>query len=196
MILHCVGAIMTFFPISKSRVPLEFDSLPALKAVYWDAAAQRRVYTQAKFYLLEDAVQVNLLVFEKQPEQDSAASFILCGTTACLVLTAQGPQAEIEVKPNGTSLNMLLHRERDKALPIAVQALSGQDEQGQFWGVKAEIPFALLKQAGIGLQEGEELSGGLVKHTGAQLGRGASFLLYAPNQTEKPNLNKLKIVDY
>ncbi len=153
--------------VTYSDIPLEFDTLSAVKVRHYKSDNEQ-IYCYARFYCLKGALAVGVKIFERA---DIAQSLITLRT----VNDDQVGGVEIEFgylkSPKAVMLDS--SEQKDIAAPN-VNYLSGDDNQGFYWGAEFIVSQELLAQAGIELQEGKLFLANLFIST-KQGGVGSAF---------------------
>lgn len=184
------------FPVSRSPVPLEFDTLPALKVRHWYPARQApRLYTLARCYLLGDTLQLSLAAFERTPPPTSRLSFA-AGAGDTLLLARLGPHSAQLFLCGAGAQNALWADAPGDTLPLEAPVyFAGADEQGWYWGARLALPQAAL--AGAGIAGAPAFPGAVFRHSAAPGPFGASCLLAdAAVPLDAACFDTFEIVDY
>lgn len=166
-------------PLPQSPAPIAFDALPALKVRHYYGAGPN-IYTLARLYALGDCLALSLAAFERDPAEDSAITFALCGQGA--------PPLRVHAWPDG-SLGLSLELEPEEpGAALEGDSIGGSDEQGWYWGANLLLPAGLLALAGCRLTPGERFCGGLFKHSWGreEAGIGSAFPLRDPANPYDP----------
>lgn len=181
------------FPVTSSDIPLEFDTLPALKAVHWHGAGACRVYTMARLYCQGGDLHLSLTAFEREPAPQSRILLALGAQEGLLAAEVSPATHSLRLLPNGATLE-----QPGTPLPLADPArLSGADEQGWYWSARLLLPRSELAAAGINTALDATFRAGLLKYQEGKPGLGASF---PPEDWQHPldlcSFSPFQIVDY
>jgi len=161
----------------QSETPLVPDTLPALKTC-WYTGGQPHIYTAARFYLLQQSLQVALTIFERTPPAESRAGFAFGGIS--------GHLAVVFLAPDTARLALLDGQNPPASWPLAEQDAppfedaafyTGQDEQGWYWGARLGIGPEWLEKAGIVPAPGATFGVALAKYSTDSSTLGLSFPL-------------------
>lgn len=162
------------FPVTMSGSPLEFDTLPALKTRRFfgsgsaEARTAARIYTMARLYLLDGALRLSLVAFEREPAPQSRVLFALAGEDTA----ADGKLALVCLSPGEARLMLAdaatpppLWEPFGKAVsqPLPAEFFAGVDEQGWYWGAQTALPADALQQAGCRPAQGAAFRAALYK---------------------------------
>ncbi len=139
--------------VTKSRIPMVFDTLPAIKMQYGYADLPN-IYTMAQMYALADDLAVCVRIFEKRPSETEETILVLAGTEDNMLSLSISKDGCYLCEAKDTAPYV---GENDglSGLDIEVtKKFAGEDEQGYYWGVSVLIPQNSLKKAGIDVNEG------------------------------------------
>jgi hypothetical protein len=163
------------FPVATSDTPLEFDTLPVLKTCHfhYDGMEQRgiaMVYTCARLYVLQGMLRLSVCAFERSPAPPAsriALALHAGGEALAAMVLAPGRATDglalwMMEKAARPPLTEPFGRAANAAVPA--ERFSGEDEQGWYWGARAELPRAVAGQLGLRLAEGNIFSGALYKY--------------------------------
>jgi hypothetical protein len=163
------------FPVATGNAPLEFDTLPVLKTCHfhYDGLEQRSiamVYAYARLYVLRGVLRLSLCAFERiPPPPASRMAFALYAGGRALAAAVLAPPRAVDGlalwvmdKTARPPLTGAFGRAADAAVPA--ERFSGEDEQGWYWGARAELPRAVAGQLGLRLAGGDIFSGALYKY--------------------------------
>lgn len=150
------------FLLERSHVPLQFDSLPAVKCTHWQGGAHR-VYTLARLYLLKGNLQINLTAYEKDAPNSSHIAFAMAFGQCLVVVDACKSMAQIYTfnSENGCFPSLL---SLGKGKTLACQNLADENEQGWFWGQNTSVPKSFFSQVGINFEKESCFKAGLLKY--------------------------------
>lgn len=168
-------------PVAMSDTPLAFEALPALKVTCFcpaepgaeqPATPPLEVYTQARLYVLQRALQLELTVFEREPMPASRVAFVLGGPADGFLL--------LELSPQVLGLHYCTKHANLWALPEENTALvparfAGEDEQGWYWGARLHLEQATLAGIGCRLVPAARFAGGILRYRSTAGGFGASY---------------------
>ncbi|MDL2293652.1 hypothetical protein LJC60_03375 [Ruminococcaceae bacterium OttesenSCG-928-D13] len=159
------------FPVTISDIPLELDTLPALKTRYFchdgslPARDTARIYTMARLYVQNGVLQLGLSAFERDPAPDSSISFALGGEGQQFALVTLTPEdATLEVLEKTPPPALFGGREAVLETPLEAGRFAGQDEQGWYWGAQMALPKTVLAGCGCPLSPGARFGGALFKY--------------------------------
>ncbi len=160
-------------PVTRSTTPLVYDTLPALKVRHFTPAAERRIYTLARFYFLKDTLALSLAAFEKDPHPTSRVEFAVTGRADRLLL--------FSLTPGDAELALCMGGKKHALIAPEPAYFSGVDEQGWYWGANTQLSAAHLAEVGLHVKKDEVFSAALFKQQAEQSGFGSSFPITNPD---------------
>ncbi len=148
--------------VTKSRTPMVFDTLPAIKMQYGYSSLPN-IYTMAQMYALANDLAVCVRVFEKQPSKTEGTILVLAGQAdKALALSISKEGCRLDIASNTvSSLNQ--NNELPGLEMKVMKKFSGEDEQGYYWGVSVLIPRNSLEEIKIDLNAGADFKALLLR---------------------------------
>ncbi len=148
--------------VTKSRTPMVFDTLPAIKMQYGYTTLPN-IYTMVQMYALADDLAVCVRIFEKIPAETEETTLILAGT--------EDNMLSLSISKEGCCLyevqdavSCLGRNGKSRGLGIKeLKKFAGEDEQGCYWGVSMLITQDILQKAGVCLNEGSSFKALLLR---------------------------------
>lgn len=187
------------FPVSSSSTALVFDTLPSLKARYWYLPQPApKLYAMARCYVLNGALRLSLVSFERTPPVGSRLAFAAGGSDGRLLLARMGPQSSALFLCDAADRPGLWADVPGVERPMAQpERIAGVDEQGWYWGVQLTLPAQAVAEAGIRAVPGAAFRGAVFKHDALPGAYGASFRPLMPDILLDPaQFDLFEIVDY
>lgn len=155
-------------PVTISRSRLVIDTLPALQVrFYKGVAAKGDIYTQGRFYFLNEDLVLSLYVFEQNPDKASRAEFALSVDGASFLL--------LRLSPAIADLSVFKEGQRLPCRGPAPAFFKGGDERGWYWGAQLSIPKKDLAGIGLAAAPGAQFTAAVFKTRADEAAYGASF---------------------
>lgn len=186
-------------PVTKSEHPLVQDTVPAIKARYYNGAnGDGHIYTFARIYFWERRLALNTCCFQRTPPANSRVAFALAGQNNCIYITlppkeAGAPSVSIgaaqsfhsPLQPFGTPL--------PSPAPLY---FAGNDEQGWYWGANVVLEEDLVGKTGLDVAPGNVFGGAVFQFTIGQSAYASSAPFASNGNTPSSNFTQFTIVSY
>lgn len=186
-------------PVTKSSTPLVQDTLPALKAIYYNGNDENgHIYTFCRLYFLNNALAVNLCCFQRTPPAGSRAAFALAKNAHCLLLTLPPQQAGAPTLFAGDAqaFNGPVPPFGQPLAAPGAQYFSGQDEQGWYWGANFELGAGILEQIGLQATVNNTFYAAVFQYNTQKTGLVSSAAFTPEGTTPVNRFNQFEIVSY
>ncbi len=154
--------------LTQSSTPLEFDTLGAVKIRHFFGDINE-IYCYARFYIINGGIAVGVRVFERADIATTSVRLKLCSDERACELTIEldnksGAQADVD---GG----------EDKKITLSgVSYLSGDDNQGFYWGAEFIIDKKMLDSVGIIAKPGKTFLLNMTTAEPGKNGEGRAFI--------------------
>ncbi len=171
--------------ITTSGTPLEADTVCATKITHFSGDIVP-IYSYVRIYCIKGGLCVSFKVFERTPSSHFAIKLAHGADLPSLFIDFFADECTAVIS-NGT--------ERKEDVKVIFEPISGDDNQGYFWGAEFTLSAGVLKAVDITAKPGELLLANFFVYTDHSNGIGSAF-----KNADPPHLSQdygdLLIVNY